>query len=387
MPINIGNTSIDDIYIGSTPIDEIRIGSELIWSRAQEETYHTLTVDFEGESKAFEDGYRIYVDDDEKYRAYASDSTTHSFNIPAGSSIWTVMEPYYIQGMYSYSETITPVPTKPWIMDTDYSVKIVAKNNFVQLTIDGSKSQNFEYALGSYKFDEDQGWKEILDNDGDYHLDHGETVSIPKSSEVSLYTTSSIGLGAVKDPDNFVITEDTTVYFEDESYGVTITTDDRIESVKIFYRATSTDEWQDTYISEYEPFIGDVNCQYYLVANTVNADYLVGNTNLGSEKSPLVLTGDFNFNIWATTRKVTVTIKNPFSDYDDASDSITVEVSSYDEGLLKSERIVLDKYSRDVIYTVDVNSEFSMHIVTESWDGWVTWNVYPSDIVVDNESF
>jgi hypothetical protein len=142
MSIKIGSISAKDIYIGSTSAKEIRLGSTLIWSRAVEPAYHTLTVNFEGDKEAFSDGYKIYVDnmETELYRVNADNSFEHSFSIPAGSTIRAEMGTIY-EEIYTYSETIV---LTPWIMDQDYEITVTAtpKEEIIYYTINTAWEEN-----------------------------------------------------------------------------------------------------------------------------------------------------------------------------------------------------------------------------------------------------
>lgn len=134
MSIKIGSISAKNIYIGSTPAKEIRLGSTLIWSRAQEEVYYTLTVNLDGDYEAYYDGYTIYVNGLE----FARIDSSNTFAIPAGAVVSTYNNSNGING-YSHSETINPSPLYnndgSWIMDNDYIINVTAEQPMPMVTI------------------------------------------------------------------------------------------------------------------------------------------------------------------------------------------------------------------------------------------------------------
>lgn len=95
------------------------------------------------------------------------------------------------------------------------------------IIINADGASNFDYAYGSYRIPGSDEWLTILDADDDYHLDNWETVYVPKGAEVMLSANSFSGDIAIS-PSNFVIIEDTMVYFTSENlpeYELNIQTD------------------------------------------------------------------------------------------------------------------------------------------------------------------
>lgn len=150
MSIKIGSISAKDIYIGSTPAKEIRLGSTLIWSRAQEEVYYTLTVNLEGDYEAYYDGYTIYVDGNELAR-FDSSST---FTIAAGSVVSLYNNSYGING-YTHSEAVVPAPNYnddlSWVMDKDYTLTVTATKPIEYYTLDINLGDGVDYTDIMYK--------------------------------------------------------------------------------------------------------------------------------------------------------------------------------------------------------------------------------------------
>lgn len=362
--------------------------------REMDEQYHSIIVSWNDVSEIEGAEYTIYSDD----QLIGTYSNTQSILLPKNANVRFVVTTTSHQSITLESSSgydKTALETGWELVDNEFITckiqKIVPENYYITAQVNNEEA----YIRDGYT---------ICVNSEEYRTSGSQVIPVKLGDNIKLYN-NSLGGSEIYTYSHTI--QPTPNYLEDGSWiadqdymiildaeknpCVTITTsekdEDRIESVKIFYRETSTDEWQNTYISKDTPFIGPVNCQYYIEAYTTTADYYIANKNLGSKDSPLILTEDINFNIVTAVHTVKVTINNPFSDVNSASDSIMLDISSYNNGDLKSDRITLDRYMGDVIYNVDIGSQFYMYIVEDSWAGDVYWDVTPADIVVDNGSF
>lgn len=227
MPIKIGNISAKDIYIGSTPAKEIRLGSTLIWSRAQEEVYYTLTIDASGASNLdYVSGQYQAPNSSEWAPILNADGDYHLVNqdsilLPAGSEISLSVS--------SMDSNPISISINNFILSENTTVYFTSVSNYT-LTIDASGATNangdsiFDYAFGQYKAPNSSEWVQILDANGDHHLDNGESISLPAGSEISLGVNSmDYNIPISISINDFILSENTTVYFTSELAYYTLT--------------------------------------------------------------------------------------------------------------------------------------------------------------------
>ena len=227
MPIKIGNISAKDIYIGSTPAKEIRLGSTLIWSRAQEEVYYTLTIDASGASNLdYVSGQYQAPNSSEWVQILNADGDYHLVNqdsilLPAGSLISLSVS--------SMDSNPISISINNFILSENTTVYFTSVSNYT-LTIDASGAINgngdsiFDYAFGQYKAPNSSEWVQILDANGDHHLDNGESILLPAGSEISLGVNSmDYSIPISISINDFILSKDTTVYFTSEVSHYTLT--------------------------------------------------------------------------------------------------------------------------------------------------------------------